>query len=48
MIDQIQGTLYIDPQAARPASLCLICGGERYGSGEYCSRCERRGGHDPR
>lgn len=37
----IEPTLYLDPQAAVPASFCPICGGERYAPGENCLRCQR-------
>ena len=30
---EIQGVLYVDPQAARPAGFCEICGGEVYWPG---------------
>ncbi len=39
----IEKLLYFDPQAEKPVSFCPICGGERYGPGENCLRCERRG-----
>ncbi len=41
MIPQIQPTLFWDPQAQVPASLCPRCGGARYAPGEHCIRCER-------
>ncbi len=34
-------TLHTDPQEAKPASFCPLCGGERYAPGEHCLRCER-------
>lgn len=43
MIDSMEGTLYIDPQAQRPQCLCPVCGGERYSPSLICLRCERRG-----
>ncbi len=41
LISQIEPMLFPDPQAAVPASRCPYCGGERYGPGELCLRCER-------
>ncbi|MDO5153745.1 MAG: hypothetical protein Q4D50_10370 [Eubacteriales bacterium] len=38
-----ESTLFIDPQAALPACFCPVCGGECYGPGCICIRCERRG-----
>lgn len=42
MTTGIQPTLYLDPQAQKPASFCPVCGGERYAPSERCLRCERR------
>ena len=44
---EIQGVLYVDPQAARPAGFCEICGGEVYWPGLWCCRCGRRGKDAP-
>ena len=38
----IEGTLFIDLQAAAPAYLCPRCGGECYAPSLICIRCERR------
>ena len=38
----IEKTLYIDPQAARPAAYCDDCGGALYLPSLMCLRCERR------
>ena len=40
MNTQIESTLYTDPQDARPADFCPVCGGERYWPGLHCARCE--------
>lgn len=42
MIDKIEYTLYIDPQAVRN-SRCPVCGGAIYPPGWHCIRCERDG-----
>ena len=42
-MEQIEPTLYIDPQTEKPACFCRRCGGERYAPGLVCLRCERRG-----
>ena len=39
---EIQGVLYVDPQAARPAGFCEIYGGEVYWPGLWCCRCGGR------
>ena len=39
----MEGTLFYDPQAAVPASVCPRCGGECYAPSLVCIRCERRG-----
>ncbi len=44
---EIQGVLYVDPQAARPAGFCEICGGEVYWPRLWCCRCGRRGKDAP-
>ena len=38
-----ESILYIDPQAAKPAAFCPVCGGECYAPSLICIRCERRG-----
>ena len=38
----MEGTLFIDPQAAVPACFCPRCGGECYAPTFTCIRCERR------
>ena len=38
----MEGTLFLDPQAAVPACFCPRCGGECYAPTLTCSRCERR------
>ena len=43
MIEEIQGTLYTDPQAQVPDGYCPRCGGAVYRPSLYCLRCERRG-----
>ena len=43
MIEEIQGTLYTDPQAQVPAGYCPRCGGAVYQPSLTCLRCERRG-----
>ena len=42
-MEQIESTLYIDPQDRKPACFCPRCGGERYRPSLICLRCERRG-----
>jgi hypothetical protein len=37
-----ESVLYCDPQAARPAGFCPVCGGECYAPSLMCIRCERR------
>jgi len=37
---RIEQVLYIDIQAAVPAGRCSRCGGEVYGEGVFCFRCE--------
>lgn len=39
----LESTLYIDPQAQRPAGFCLRCGGECYAPTQSCARCLRDG-----
>ena len=39
---EVEQSLYADPQAAKPAMLCPVCGGELYFPGLTCLRCERR------
>ena len=39
---EIEQTLYVDEQAAKPAMLCPVCGGECYDPTLFCLRCERR------
>ena len=41
-VETIEGTLYIDGQAARPVGFCQDCGGELYFPGLTCLRCRRR------
>ena len=36
----IESNLYIDLQTLPPRSFCPVCGGERYGPGLRCLRCE--------
>ena len=43
MTEEIQGSLFTDPQAEIPAGYCPVCGGALYRPGLYCLRCERRG-----
>ena len=38
----MEGTLFLDPQAAVPACFCPRCGGECYSPTFTCIRCERR------
>ena len=38
----IESVLFADPQAARPACFCQVCGGECYAPSLICLRCERR------
>ena len=38
-----ESVLFVDLQAAKPACLCLRCGGECYAPSLICIRCERRG-----
>lgn len=45
MVSTIEGSLYIDIQAQKPAAFCPHCGGERYAPSLICSRCERNA-HD--
>ena len=45
-VKTIEGTLYMDGQAARPVGFCVTCGGELYFPGLICLRCRRRN-HDP-
>lgn len=40
----IEPTLYLDPQAVKPAGYCPVCGGALYNPSLVCLRCERRGG----
>ena len=42
-----ESILFSDPQQARPACFCPVCGGERYLPGLICIRCERRNDHEP-
>jgi len=37
-----ESILYFDPQTAKPAGFCPICGGECYAPSLACIRCERR------
>jgi len=37
-----ESILYIDPQAAKPACFCPLCGSECYAPSLTCIRCERR------
>lgn len=37
----VEPTLYVDPQAARPAGYCPRCGGALYLPSLCCIRCER-------
>ena len=37
---RIEKVLYIDIQAAKPIAQCPGCGGEIYGAGSDCLRCE--------
>jgi len=37
----MESTLFWDPQGAKPIAFCQTCGGECYGPGGYCFRCER-------
>ena len=37
---RIEKVLYIDIQAAKPIAQCPDCGGEIYGAGSDCLRCE--------
>ena len=30
-----ESVLYIDPQAAKPAAFCPVCGGDGYTNGDY-------------
>lgn len=41
MAISIEPTLYMDPQAVKPAGFCPVCGGELYRPGLSCLRCER-------
>ena len=38
----MEGTLFLDPQAAVPAGFCPRCGGECDAPTLTCNRCERR------
>ncbi|HIT34249.1 MAG TPA: hypothetical protein IAC31_06460 [Candidatus Faecousia intestinigallinarum] len=42
MHQNVESTLFSDPQAVRPAGYCPLCGGALYPPSLTCLRCERR------
>ena len=41
MVVSTESVLHIDPQTQPPLGFCPVCGGEIYGAGGNCPRCER-------